>query len=59
MLKMVGSASRVVLLTMTITVCAAFLVGRLDAQEFLILASMVFAFYFTKTNTIKNSSPED
>jgi len=51
MLKMLQSASRLVLLLMTLTVCAAFLLRLLDAKDFLILAGMVFAFYFTKTNT--------
>jgi hypothetical protein len=56
MLKMLQSASRFVLLLMTLTICAAFLLGQLDDKDFLILAGMVFAFYFTKTD--KNTDPD-
>ena len=56
MLRMFQSASRLVLLVMTLTVCAAFLMQLLDDKDFLILASMVFAFYFTKTD--KNTDPD-
>jgi hypothetical protein len=56
---MINSASRLVLILTTITVCAAFLCGILEPKEFMMLASMVFAFYFTKTNNTKGSTPED
>jgi len=59
MLKMINSASRLVLILITITVCAAFLVGILDPKEFMMLASMVFAFYFTKTQGGGKTTPED
>jgi len=59
MFKMINSASRLVLILTTITVCAAFLCGILEPKEFMMLASMVFAFYFTKTNNTKGSTPED
>ena len=50
MLKMLSTPSKIVLLVFTLTVCAAFLLGNLETKEFMILAGMVFAFYFTKTN---------
>jgi hypothetical protein len=53
---MFQSASRFVLLIMTLTVCAAFIMRLLDAKDFLILAGMVFAYYFTKTD--KNTDPD-
>lgn len=56
MYNMFNSASRLVLLTMTLTVCCAFLLGLLDSKDFLMLAGMVFAFYFTKTD--KNTDPD-
>jgi len=59
MLKMINSASRLVLILTTITVCAAFLSGILEPKEFMMLASMVFAFYFTKTNSTQKTNPED
>lgn len=54
MLKMFTSASRMVLILITVTVCAGFLIKILADKDFIILASMVFAFYFTKTG-IDNS----
>jgi len=56
MFRMFQSASRLVLLIMTLTVCSAFLMQLLDSKDFLILAGMVFAFYFTKTD--KNTDPD-
>lgn len=56
MLRMLNSASRLVLLIMTLTVCAAFIMQLLNDKDFLILAGMVFAFYFTKTD--KNTDPD-
>ena len=53
---MLSSASRFVLILMTLTVCVAFLMQLLDDKDFLILAGMVFAFYFTKTD--KNTDPD-
>lgn len=55
MLKMFTSASRIVLVIITLTVCAGFLMGKLEAKEFMMLAGMVFAYYFTKTNSNEKS----
>jgi len=54
MFKMFTSASRSVLMIMTVTVCVGFLIRILGKEEFMMLAGMVFAFYFTKTNSEKN-----
>lgn len=48
MLKMMQSASRVVLIIICITVCGALFLHIVDAKDFIILATMVFAFYFNK-----------
>lgn len=41
------SASKILLLAIGFTVCVAFLFGRMDGKDFMILASMVFSYYFT------------
>lgn len=48
MLKMLTSASRVVLLIITLAFVAGFLIGKIDPKDFMIIVSMVFAFYFNK-----------
>ncbi len=45
---MFSSASRVVLIIVAVTLCGGFLLKILDPKDFMILASMVFAFYYTK-----------
>ncbi len=51
-MKLLTSASKIVFLTVTITVCAAFLyevfkgIVTLDAKDFFALVLMVFTFYF-------------
>ncbi len=42
------SASKLVFLMISATVCAAFLMSKLDAKDFMILAIAVFSFYFGK-----------
>ena len=42
------SASKIVFLMIALTVCVSFVIGILEAKDFMILASMAFAFYFTK-----------
>lgn len=41
------SASKLVFLLMALTTCAAFLIGRLESKDFMVLSSMAFAFYFS------------
>lgn len=41
------SASKLVFLILTLTACFAFIMGRLEAKDFMMLASMAFAFYFS------------
>lgn len=45
----------VVLIVVAISVCALTFLHIIDAKDFLVLAGMVFAFYFT--NSRDNSSP--
>ncbi len=40
------SASKVVFILMALATIAGMLIGKIDAKDFLTLASMAFAFYF-------------
>ena len=42
-----NSASKFVFIIIAITVCAGFAWGMLEAKDFMVLASMAFAFYFS------------
>jgi hypothetical protein len=46
-MEIIKSASKIVFVIITITVCAGFLLKVLDSKDFMILASMVFSFYFS------------
>jgi hypothetical protein len=48
MQKIFSSASKIVFMLVAITACVAFFLGKLDANNFMILATGAFAFYFTK-----------
>lgn len=47
MIDILKSASKIVLIVLAITVCAGFLIGKLDSKDFMILAAMVFTYYFS------------
>lgn len=42
------SASKILLLAIGFTACASFLFGKMDGQDFMTLASMVFLYYFSR-----------
>ena len=44
-----GSASKLVFVLIAIAVIVLTALGKVDAKDFMVLASMVFAFYFTKS----------
>lgn len=44
------SASKVVFMVMGFTACGAFLMGLLEAKDFLLLAGMAYAFYYQSNN---------
>jgi hypothetical protein len=51
-MKLLTSASKVVFLLLTITACGGFFLGKLESKDFMVLAGMAFAFYFSyKGNT--------
>ena len=41
-----ASASKIVFLMMAFTACLGFMMGKLDAKEFMVLLSGVFGYYF-------------
>ncbi len=46
MKELLTSAAKLVFMLMTATACFTFIIGRLDAKDFMALAIMVFTFYF-------------
>lgn len=45
-MEILKSASKLVFVLLAVTACIAFMLGRLGASDFMMLASMAFAFYF-------------
>lgn len=54
-MEILQSASKLVLLMIMITVCVGFLIGKLDTQAFMVIASGVSAFYFTNKGDASNN----
>ena len=48
----------IVTLAMTIGLIYGFFVGKINSQEFLVFATMVYTFYFAKTDKEKNKGNE-
>ena len=54
MKSILSSASKVVFIALAITACSGFFLGKLESQDFMVLASMAFGFYFSfKGDTTK------
>lgn len=51
-------ASKFVFVAMALTACTAFMMGRLEAKDFMYLVGMAFSFFFgiTQNATSKNAS---
>ena len=47
MIKLLGSASKLVFLLIAITACLGFGLGILESKDFMVLAGMAFGFYFS------------
>lgn len=47
--KIYTSASRIVFILIAAAICAGLFTNKIDPKDFMILASMVFSFYFTKS----------
>ena len=46
-MKILESASKLVFLLIAVTACAGFFFGKLESQDFMVLAGMAFGFYFS------------
>ena len=54
MTKILKSASKLVFLLIALTACIGFFLGKLESQDFMVLAGMAFGFYFSfKGDTTK------
>ena len=47
MKELLKSASKLVFILIAITACAGFFLGKLESQDFMVLAGMAFGFYFS------------
>lgn len=49
--KILTSASKLVFLLLAVTACAGFFLGKLEAKDFMLLATSAFTFYFSHKST--------
>jgi putative solute:sodium symporter small subunit len=47
MSRILSSASKLVFVLLAVSACVGFFVGKLEAKDFMVLAGMAFAFYFS------------
>jgi hypothetical protein len=52
-MELLKSASKIVFLLLTITACSGFLFGILPVDQFMLLATGAYAYYFAKKDEIK------
>ena len=62
--NILNSATKLVLLIITIALCILTWFGKVDWDSFIVISSMVFTFYFSGTTTnakqdLSSSSPKD
>jgi hypothetical protein len=55
MSKIYTSASKIVFILLAITACGGFLIGQLSPDNFMILASSAWAFYFSNKGNQKDN----
>ncbi len=58
MQKIISSASRIVLILMTVALCYFTYLGQVDWKDFVVLISVVFTYYFTKNWSKTNNDIE-
>ena len=46
-MRILASASKLVFLALTVTACIGFAYGKLESKDFMVLAGMAYAFYFS------------
>lgn len=52
-----SSAAKIVFILLAVTACVAFLFGKLEAKDFMTLASLAFAFYFVTPSPVVTTDP--
>lgn len=50
-MKILGSASKIVFILLTLALIGGMFTGHVDPKDFIVLVSMAFTYYFTKSNT--------
>ncbi len=48
-MKIFKSASKIVFMLLATTACVGFFLGKLEGQDFMLLAGMTFTYYYTKS----------
>ena len=46
-MKILNSASKIVFILLAVSACVAMFIGKIESKDFMVLASMAFAFYFS------------
>lgn len=54
-MNILTSASKIVFILMAISVVALTWVGKVDAKDFIVLASMAFSFYFANKGEVNQN----
>lgn len=57
MSQLFSSATKIVLLMFAVTICAGFLMGRIDAVVFIPVATLVFGSYFGNPSKVTPEKP--
>lgn len=47
MTNILESASKIVFILLTVSACAALFTGKIESKDFMVLAGMAYAFYFS------------
>lgn len=55
--KIYTSASKIVFILMAVAVTIGLFTGKIEAKDFMVLASMAFAFYFSNKGETNNNEP--
>ena len=51
-MNILESASKIVFILLAVSACIGFFLGKLEAQDFMMLAGMAFAFYFSNKGEV-------
>ena len=58
-MKILSSATKIVLLLVTITLCVWLFMDKVDVQAFIWMVWLVFGFYFNNKPNLKEDFPKD